>query len=165
MILSYQMPLGNVQSYDASGGRGVCSNRQECRHMGKDLAKSSYNFYSGWKSLIHSSSIYDIMWGEVENVIWGEGSVENIKIPSYGGGGLKLLKKPSYDIWTFPWRETDASVMSNVRERNEESSTALLSVLLRSLLHKMIREVYCTIRCFVYKTTAMVFKTAKGNLW
>jgi len=28
MTLSYQMPLGNVQSYDASGGRGVCSNRQ-----------------------------------------------------------------------------------------------------------------------------------------
>jgi len=28
----------------------------------------------------------------------------------------------------------------------------------------MIREVCCTTRCFVYKKTAVVFKTAKGNL-
>jgi len=40
------------------------------------------------------------MWGEglVENVIWGEGLAENVRIPSYRGRGLKLLKKPSYDI-------------------------------------------------------------------
>jgi len=29
----------------------------------------------------------------VQNVIWGEGLAENVRIPSYGGGGLKLLKK------------------------------------------------------------------------
>jgi len=39
--------------------------------------------------------------------------------------------------------------MSNVRERNKEGSIALLSVLLRSLLHNTIREVYCIIWCFV----------------
>jgi len=38
--------------------------------------------------------------GLVENVIWGRGLAENARIPSYiiGGRGLKLLKKPSYDI-------------------------------------------------------------------
>jgi len=41
------------------------------------------------------------MWerGLVENVIWGEGLAENVRIPSHmGREGLKLLKKPSYDI-------------------------------------------------------------------
>jgi len=38
------------------------------------------------------------MWGEglVENVIW-RGLAENVRIPSYGRGGLKLLKKPNSD--------------------------------------------------------------------
>jgi len=38
--------------------------------------------------------------GLVENVIICEGRwlAENVRISSYGGGGLKLLKKPSYDI-------------------------------------------------------------------
>jgi len=31
------------------------------------------------------------MWGLVENGIWGRLS-ENVRIPSYGGRGLKLLK-------------------------------------------------------------------------
>jgi len=36
---------------------GVCSNRQSAVKWGRgDLAKMSYNFYSGWKSLIHSAS-------------------------------------------------------------------------------------------------------------
>jgi len=41
------------------------------------------------------------MWGEglFENVIRGRRLAENVRIPSYRrGGGLKLLKKPSYDI-------------------------------------------------------------------
>jgi len=44
------------------------------------------------------------MWGRwlVENVIWREGLAKNVRISSYGGGGIKLLKKPSYGIWTFP---------------------------------------------------------------
>jgi len=53
---------GNLQiSYDASGGGGLLK-LSECRHMGEErLAKSSYNFYIGRKSLIPSfSSIYGI---------------------------------------------------------------------------------------------------------
>jgi len=40
------------------------------------------------------------MWGKrlVENVIWWEELAENVRIPSYGKRGLKLFKKPSYDI-------------------------------------------------------------------
>jgi len=40
------------------------------------------------------------MWGRglVENVIWREGLAGNVRIPSYRGRVLKLLKKPSYDI-------------------------------------------------------------------
>jgi len=40
-------------SYDALGGGG-CSNRQSTDIWG--VAKSSYNCYGGWKSLIYSSS-------------------------------------------------------------------------------------------------------------
>jgi len=32
----------------------------------------------------------------------GRELAENVRIPSYRGRGLKLLKKPSYDICTFP---------------------------------------------------------------
>jgi len=45
--------LGKVKvSYGASGREEGCSNRQSAViwEMG-NLAKSSYNFYSGWKSL------------------------------------------------------------------------------------------------------------------
>jgi len=38
------------------------------------------------------------LWGLVENVIWGKGLAENVKYRHMRGGGLKLLKKPSYDI-------------------------------------------------------------------
>jgi len=51
-------------SYDASGGGGLLK-PSECRHMREEgLAKSLYNFYSGWKSSIHSSScsIYGLWW-------------------------------------------------------------------------------------------------------
>jgi len=71
----------------------------ECRHMGRGLAKSSYNFYSSWKSLIHSSScsICSIL-GEwlVENVIGeggGGGWRKSSECRHMGGEGLKLLKK------------------------------------------------------------------------
>jgi len=58
---------------------------------------------SSYKSLIYSlfCSIYGICGGRrlVENVIWGKGLAENVRISSYRGRGLKLLlKKPSYDI-------------------------------------------------------------------
>jgi len=52
-----------------------------------------YFVYIFWDSL---------HWGEGgKNVIWGMGLAGNVRIPSYGGwGGLKLLIKPSFDIWT-----------------------------------------------------------------
>jgi len=65
------------------------------------MAKSSYNFYSGWKSLIivplalftvyaggggWLKTSYD--WKRQNTVMWG--------------GGIKLLKKLPYNIWTFP---------------------------------------------------------------
>jgi len=34
--------------------------------------------------------------------IWGSGKLKTSEYRHMGGGGLKLLKKPSYDIWTFP---------------------------------------------------------------
>jgi len=36
--------------------------------------------------------------GLVENVIWGRGMAENVRIPSCGGKGPKLFKKTFYDI-------------------------------------------------------------------
>jgi len=74
------------------GGRGLLK-PPECRHMGGgggDLAKSSYNFYSGWKSLIHSSSC------SIFDICGGRGLAESVRIP-YWGSGLKLLKKQSND--------------------------------------------------------------------
>jgi len=70
------------------GGEGLLKLSEYC-HMGEGkLAKLSYNFYRGRKSLIHGSScsIYSIL-----------GRVGWLKT-SYGGRGLKLLKKPSSDI-------------------------------------------------------------------
>jgi len=41
---------------------------------------------------------------------YGErGLAENVRKPSYGGRGLKLLKKPSYVILTFPIRYISVS--------------------------------------------------------
>jgi len=39
MTLSYQMPLENVQSYDASGGKGVCSNHQSAVIWGEGFGQ------------------------------------------------------------------------------------------------------------------------------
>jgi len=78
----------NVQiSYDASW-RGVWSNRQSAviweREVGRIVL--SYNFYSGWKSLIYISSCFIYgMW-------WGKELAENVRIPSYGGEGSKIAK-------------------------------------------------------------------------
>jgi len=75
---SKSVSFGNVQiSYGALGEEENFSNRQRAVICGKgDLAKSSYYFYSGWKSLIYSSScsIYGISGGRklVENAIRGE---------------------------------------------------------------------------------------------
>jgi len=70
--------LGNVQiSYDASGGGGLLKPSEYRYKEEEDLTKSSYNFSSVWKSLIHSffCSIYGTCGGRrlVENVIWGRG--------------------------------------------------------------------------------------------
>jgi len=63
------------------GGEG-CSSRQAVI-CGRGLAKSLYNFYIGWESLIHSSScsIYGMVyveegigWKRQNIVIWGRGS-------------------------------------------------------------------------------------------
>jgi len=51
MTLSYQMPLGNVQSHDASGR--FAQTVRVSVYRGRGLAKSSYNFYSGWKSWLN----------------------------------------------------------------------------------------------------------------
>jgi len=59
--MGYPKRYGNIQiSYNASGEGGLLK-MSECRK----LAKSSYSFYSGWKSLIHNSfcSIYGIRRG------------------------------------------------------------------------------------------------------
>jgi len=71
--LKNSLPLGNVQiSHDASGG-GLLK-QSECGHMG--FGQIVINFYSGWKSLIPSSScsIYGICEGRrlVKNAIWRE---------------------------------------------------------------------------------------------
>jgi len=46
------------------------------------------------------------MWGEglAENIVWG---MSWLKTSEYRhlGRGRKLLKKPSYDIWTFPYHK------------------------------------------------------------
>jgi len=66
---------------------------------GRGLAKRSYNFYCGWKSLIYSlfCTIYGIC-----GVGWkchiGEGLTETSKY-RHMGRGLKIAQKPSY-IWT-----------------------------------------------------------------
>jgi len=61
----------------------------EYRHIrGGGLAKSSYNFYSGRKSFIHSFSCF------ILGICGGRGWLKT----SYGGGLKLLLKKPSYDI-------------------------------------------------------------------
>jgi len=83
------------------------SNRQSAVIWGRGyLAKSTYLFYRGWKNLIHTVplALHSVFWEEkvVENVIWGRGLAENVRIPSYGGRGLKLLKKTLYDNCTFP---------------------------------------------------------------
>jgi len=36
--------------------------------------------------------------GLVENVIWGERLAKKVRIQLFRGRGLKLFKKPSYDI-------------------------------------------------------------------
>jgi len=63
----------------------------ECRHLGEGrFGQSSYHFYNGGKSLIHSSSysIFGICGGRglVENVEWGEGLTENVKYRHMGEG-------------------------------------------------------------------------------
>jgi len=82
--------------------------------FGEGVANSSYNFYSGWKSLICSSfcSIYSICEGKglVENVIWGRGLETNVRIPSCWGRRSKIAQKPLYDIWTFPYPRTHQNV-------------------------------------------------------
>jgi len=61
-------------------GEGVAQAVTLPSYMGERLA----NRHSGWKSLIYSfsCSIYGI---------WGKGLAENVRIPSYDRGGLKLL--------------------------------------------------------------------------
>jgi len=80
---------GTFKYHMSLQGGGGCSNRQNTITWGGDLAKSSFKFYSGWKSLIHSSScsIFVRCGGRrlVENVIREEGLADNVKILSYGG--------------------------------------------------------------------------------
>jgi len=58
-------------------GRGSLLKPSECRHMrGRRFGKSSYNFYSGWNSLIHSSvCLITVMWerGWLKTSLWGRG--------------------------------------------------------------------------------------------
>jgi len=72
------------QNYNC--GEGSCSNRQSAIMWERWLAKSSYNFYSGWKSLIHCSSCSKIY------CIWGRGWLKTSEYHHMGEGSLKLLK-------------------------------------------------------------------------
>jgi len=89
------------------GRRGLLK-LSDCHNMG-ERGLCPYNFYSGWKRLIHSSSCFIcgilVGGGWLQSLLGGgggEGLAENVRIPPCVGGGLKLLKKSSYDIWTFP---------------------------------------------------------------
>jgi len=70
-FMIFEANIGTLK-YHKTLREGVCSNCQECRHMGRrGVWPNRHNFYHGWKSL------------------GGKGLAENVRIPSY-------------DIWTFP---------------------------------------------------------------
>jgi len=67
--------------------RGFAHTVRMPSYGGGGLAKSSYNFYSGWKSLIHisSCSVYStVYWGlGLSKTSYGERRLaENVRIPS-----------------------------------------------------------------------------------
>jgi len=75
------------------GGRGL-PKPSECSHMrGGGLAKSSYNFYSGWKSFIYSFSfsIYGIYGGWLKT---SYGQWRNWRGGGGGGGGKRPPRRP-----------------------------------------------------------------------
>jgi len=74
---------------------------------GGGLAKTLCNFYRGWKALFNSLALFTVY---VRGGGWLKMSYKRsswLKTLEYrriwGGGGLKSLKKPSYDIWTFSY--------------------------------------------------------------
>jgi len=78
--------------------RGGWLKLSEYWHMEEgDLATSSYNFYSGCKSLSHSFSCF--IFGIFEGRGWlktsyrGRRLAENVRIPSHGGRGSKIAQK------------------------------------------------------------------------
>jgi len=89
------------------GGRGICSNRQSAAIWGRgDLVKSSScNFYSSWKSLIHSTScsIFGIREGRGGwlKTSWGGGGQKTSEY-HHMEKGAKTAQKNVYDIWTYP---------------------------------------------------------------
>jgi len=65
---------------------------------GGGLAKSSYNFYSGWKSL------FTVSLAQFTVYVSRDGWLKTSKYRHKEGEGLKLLKKASIDIWTTPFQ-------------------------------------------------------------
>jgi len=78
--------LGKVQiSYDASG---FAQTVKVPLYGGRGLAKSSFRL---------QNAVWCVIWE-------GEGWLKTSEYRHLEGRGLKLLKKPSYDIWTFRTR-------------------------------------------------------------
>jgi len=81
---------------DASGG-GVAQTVRVVSYGEGEIWPNRHDFCSSRKSLIHSSScsIFGICGGRggwLKTSHGGRGLAENVRIPSYGGVGLKLLK-------------------------------------------------------------------------
>jgi len=77
---------------------GVCLNRQSTIIWGRRGRLNRHAiFIVAKKSLIYSlfCSIFGICVGRVlvENVVWGEGLAENVRIPSYREEGSKVAPK------------------------------------------------------------------------
>jgi len=101
------------------GERG-CSNRQSTVIWERvNLAKSSYNLYSGWKGLIHSSSC------SIFGICGGGGCLK----PTYRGRGSKIAQKTPYDIWTFPYIGQKLVILLHFLAKNKVSQKWRTSLL------------------------------------
>jgi len=68
-----------------------------------------------------------------------KGFAQTIRVSSYGGRGLKLLKKPSYDIWTFP---NSRPTFNSVKLQNVENSQIILLFILSLLLYVKLNKIF-----------------------
>jgi len=98
-------------SYDALGG---LLKPPECCHMKESLTKSLYNFYNGWKSLIH------------RRVGWKRQVYHRME----ERGSKIAQKKTSYDIWTFPMLPTNHSIFDFLKRKYTSSIIGRFSLIL-----------------------------------